>query len=169
MREPDTRSGQKPDAMKGTLTARDLTAGASYAIYRWDSVAEAFTCKDLDIAEHLNPTSPTLSLGDPLIASLASGNVLYPPPPVDPRGPPFGSLAPLSLTRRHPRVSEDEVYRLCGHVRVRRRDNLPERRHNLLPRDQGVIYSQNNGPPPRARARRPKTKNASRQVFYRFY
>lgn len=43
MREPDTRSGQKPDAMKGTLTARDLTAGASYAIYRWDSVAEAFT------------------------------------------------------------------------------------------------------------------------------
>ena len=55
MREPDTRSGQKPDAMKGTLTARDLTAGAIYLIYRWDSVAEAFTCKDLDIAEHLKP------------------------------------------------------------------------------------------------------------------
>ena len=41
--EPDTRSGQKPEALKGTLTATQLTAGASYDIYRWDSVGEAFT------------------------------------------------------------------------------------------------------------------------------
>ena len=41
--EPDTRSGQKPVPLKGTLTVTGLTAGATYAIYRWDTVAEAFT------------------------------------------------------------------------------------------------------------------------------
>ena len=42
-REPDTRSGAKPEALKGTLTATELTAGAQYDIYRWDSVAAALT------------------------------------------------------------------------------------------------------------------------------
>jgi len=42
-REPDTRSGEKPTALQGTLTATALTAGASYDVYRWDSVKEAFT------------------------------------------------------------------------------------------------------------------------------
>ena len=42
-REPDTRSGAKPEALKGTLTATELTAGAAYDVYRWDSVAAALT------------------------------------------------------------------------------------------------------------------------------
>jgi len=41
--EPDTRSGEKPTALMGTLTATGLTAGAAYDIYRWDSVDLAFT------------------------------------------------------------------------------------------------------------------------------
>jgi hypothetical protein len=42
-REPDTRSGEKPEPLAGTLTAYELTPGATYDIYRWDSVKEAFT------------------------------------------------------------------------------------------------------------------------------
>eukprot|EP00656_Telonema_subtile_P038356 TRINITY_DN4310_c0_g1_i1.p1 TRINITY_DN4310_c0_g1~~TRINITY_DN4310_c0_g1_i1.p1 ORF type:complete len:357 (-),score=102.69 TRINITY_DN4310_c0_g1_i1:138-1208(-) len=41
--EPDTRSGKAPEALKGTVTATDLTEGSKYDIYRWDTVAEAFT------------------------------------------------------------------------------------------------------------------------------
>lgn len=41
-REPDTRSGAKPDSMLGELTVTDLTVGKTYDIYRWDTVAEAF-------------------------------------------------------------------------------------------------------------------------------
>merc|ERR1712187_182424 len=44
--EPDTRSGQKPEALKGELTVTELTSGASYNIYRWDSVEDAFTYTD---------------------------------------------------------------------------------------------------------------------------
>lgn len=42
-REPDTRSGAKPDNMFGTVTASELTVGTAYDVYRWDTVAEAFT------------------------------------------------------------------------------------------------------------------------------
>jgi hypothetical protein len=44
--EPDTRSGAKPVALKGTLTATGLTKGAVYDVYRWDTVGEAFTYQD---------------------------------------------------------------------------------------------------------------------------
>jgi hypothetical protein len=44
--EPDTRSGESPEALKGTLTATGLTTGASYVIYRWDSVKSALTYDD---------------------------------------------------------------------------------------------------------------------------
>jgi len=40
--EPDTRSGQQPESLKGTLTVTGLSAGMTYAIYRWDTTAEAF-------------------------------------------------------------------------------------------------------------------------------
>jgi len=40
--EPDTRSGDKPTSLKGTLTVTGLTAGSVYEIFRWDSVEEAF-------------------------------------------------------------------------------------------------------------------------------
>ena len=46
MREPDTRSGEAPDAIQGTLTATELEVGAVYDVYRWDSVKEALTYTD---------------------------------------------------------------------------------------------------------------------------
>ena len=36
-KEPDTRSGEAPEALRGTVTATGLTVGARYAWYRWDS------------------------------------------------------------------------------------------------------------------------------------
>ena len=44
--EPDTRSGVEPEPLQGTLTARSLTAGIEYDIYRWDSVGESFTYQE---------------------------------------------------------------------------------------------------------------------------
>lgn len=41
--EPDTRSGQKPEALKGTLTVTGLSVGEQYEIYRWDTVPAAFS------------------------------------------------------------------------------------------------------------------------------
>merc|ERR1711934_1319130 len=41
--ETDTRSGDKPEALTGTLTVTGLTAESKYDIYRWDSVEEAFS------------------------------------------------------------------------------------------------------------------------------
>ena len=44
--EPDTRSGEEPEALLGTLTATHLTEGVVYDIFRWDTVGEAFTYQD---------------------------------------------------------------------------------------------------------------------------
>lgn len=41
--EPDTRSGEKPEALTGTLTVTGLTPGSKYEIYRWDTVEAAFS------------------------------------------------------------------------------------------------------------------------------
>ena len=41
-REPDFRQHEKPIDLTGTVTAEGLRAGTTYAIYRWDSVEEAF-------------------------------------------------------------------------------------------------------------------------------
>ena len=43
LREPDTRSHQRPEPLRGMLTAIGLTKGAHYDVYRWDSVDLAFT------------------------------------------------------------------------------------------------------------------------------
>lgn len=45
-REPDTRSGEKGEALKGTLTVTELEVRSKYDIYRWDSVKSAFTYSD---------------------------------------------------------------------------------------------------------------------------
>jgi len=42
-KEPDTRNGEAPEALKGTLTATQLTKGKSYDVYRWDNTKQAFT------------------------------------------------------------------------------------------------------------------------------
>ena len=41
--EPDTRSGEKPTPLKGTLTITGTQAGQEYDIYRWDNSKDAFT------------------------------------------------------------------------------------------------------------------------------
>ena len=42
-REPYYRSGDAPQRLRGTLTVSGLSSGARYAIYRWDSVRDAFS------------------------------------------------------------------------------------------------------------------------------
>jgi len=44
--EPDTRSGEKPIQLTGTVTVTGLSSGGKYAIYRWDSAADAFDYKN---------------------------------------------------------------------------------------------------------------------------
>jgi len=44
--EPDTRRGETPVALRGTLTVTELAAGTKYDIYRWDSVVDALTYSD---------------------------------------------------------------------------------------------------------------------------
>ena len=41
-REPDYRKHEPPIELSGTVTAERLTPGTRYALYRWDSVDEAF-------------------------------------------------------------------------------------------------------------------------------
>jgi len=40
--EPDTRNGEHPGPLNGTLHVSGLTVGISYDIYRWDTVEDAF-------------------------------------------------------------------------------------------------------------------------------
>ena len=44
-REPDYRKHEAPITLKGKVTAKRLSAGSRYEIYRWDSVDEAFEYK----------------------------------------------------------------------------------------------------------------------------
>jgi len=40
--EPNTRAGESPTHLQGTVTIEELQAGTDYAIYRWDSTDAAF-------------------------------------------------------------------------------------------------------------------------------
>ena len=42
LREPDTRSGDQPSELQGTLTVSGLVDEHEYQIYRWDTVKDAF-------------------------------------------------------------------------------------------------------------------------------
>ena len=44
--EPDTRSGEAPESLRGTVTATGLTPGAAYDVYRWDDVENVGTFDD---------------------------------------------------------------------------------------------------------------------------
>ena len=59
-KEPDTRSGETPDAA-GSLTATELEAGVAYDVYRWDSVGEAFSYRDAYKKASFTATSDTLT------------------------------------------------------------------------------------------------------------
>lgn len=41
--EPDTRAGEPPKPIHGTVTISDVTPGSTYHLYRWDSVEDALT------------------------------------------------------------------------------------------------------------------------------
>ena len=57
--EPDTRRGETPVDLQGTLTATGLTAGTSYDIYRWDAVGVAFTYSDAYKSSSFTATNDT--------------------------------------------------------------------------------------------------------------
>lgn len=73
--EPDLRSGQKPKQLKGVLSASELTPGAAYAIYRWDSVAEALTYTDDYKVASFTATSAVYVYADP--KTFSSGGTTY--------------------------------------------------------------------------------------------
>merc|ERR1711865_146784 len=73
--EPDTRTGSKPKALSGTLTATDLTAGTKYAIYRWGSVEAAFDYSKPHSIHRFTATSDTEVYTD--TESFASGSATY--------------------------------------------------------------------------------------------
>merc|ERR1719433_2409099 len=53
--EPDIRSGEKPEALRGTLTVTELAVGSRYAVFRWDTVADALS----DYSDEFKRTSFT--------------------------------------------------------------------------------------------------------------
>lgn len=63
--EPDTRTGSRPNMIRGTLTAEGLTAGTKYDIYRWNSVKEAFTYSDDHKISTFTAKSHTFVFKDP--------------------------------------------------------------------------------------------------------
>lgn len=74
--EPDTRRGEAPEALQGTLTATGLEAGASYSIYRWDSVTEALTYSDEYKKAAFTATSDTYAFTDDE-SFLSNGTTYY--------------------------------------------------------------------------------------------
>lgn len=65
VQEPDTRTGFVPEPLTGTVTVAGLTAGVSYTIYRWDSVATAFDYSQARTVRQFTATSSTEVYTDP--------------------------------------------------------------------------------------------------------
>ena len=73
--EPDTRSGQSPTTLKGTLTATELTSGKAYDIYRWDDVANVGKYTSEFKKKSFKATSTSHTYADPL--TIASDGTTY--------------------------------------------------------------------------------------------
>lgn len=73
--EPDTRTGSKPNQITGTVTATGLTSGSKYAIYRWNSVKDAFTYSDDHKISTFTATSDTHVFKDP--STFSSDSATY--------------------------------------------------------------------------------------------
>jgi len=73
--EPDTRRGQPPIPLAGTLHIEGLTSGARYAVYRWDAVETAFDYTKPSAVHYFNATSATETYADP--ESIASNGTTY--------------------------------------------------------------------------------------------
>lgn len=74
--EPDTRSGEKPEALQGTLNVTGLTVNNNYEIYRWDTVQSAFTYSDEYKKANFSATQDTLIYIDNA-AFLSNGTTYY--------------------------------------------------------------------------------------------
>jgi len=74
--EPDTRTGQKPEQLKGTVTIEGLAVGRRYKVYRWDSVAEAFEYKLARVVHDFTAKSSQEVYADPETFS-SSGTIYY--------------------------------------------------------------------------------------------
>merc|ERR1740138_817522 len=70
--EPDTRDGGKAIELTGTLTATSLSAGSEYAIYRFDSVDDAFAYSDDKKIHTFTATDDTFAFQDPKTFSSSS-------------------------------------------------------------------------------------------------
>ena len=75
-REPDVRQHEKPIDLTGTVTAEQLTPGARYAIYRWDSVDAAFTYEPAHKIKTFTAAGDTFVFEDPK-TFLNNGTVYY--------------------------------------------------------------------------------------------
>ena len=75
-RQPDFRQGEPPVALTGTVTAEQLTPGARYAIYRWDSVDAAFSYEPAHKIKTFTAASDTFVFEDPT-TFLNNGTTYY--------------------------------------------------------------------------------------------
>jgi len=62
--EPDVRTGSQPKATTATLKIEGLTAGKSYAVYRWDSVDAAFDYSNPGSVHRFTASSETETYAD---------------------------------------------------------------------------------------------------------
>lgn len=74
--EPDTRTGQSPTQMTGTITIDGLQAGQAYALYRWDSVESAFDYSQPASVYRFSATNVTEVYRDPKTFS-SNGTTYY--------------------------------------------------------------------------------------------
>jgi hypothetical protein len=63
--EPDTRSGERPREITGTLTVSDLKVGSTYEIYRWDKAEGAFVYTDANKIKTFTAAQDTFTYEDP--------------------------------------------------------------------------------------------------------
>jgi len=74
--EPDTRTGDSPTQMTGTLTMEGLEAGQAYALYRWNSIESAFDYSQPASVYRFSATNVTEVYQDPKTFS-SDGTIYY--------------------------------------------------------------------------------------------
>jgi hypothetical protein len=72
--EPDTRRGQAPVSLFGTVTVTGLTPGKKYVLYRWDSVDTAF---NYELASHIDFTADGATFAHKDTRAIISNQVAY--------------------------------------------------------------------------------------------
>lgn len=73
--EPDTRGGEAPEQLTGTITMEDLQVGQNYSLYRWDSVSTAFDYENPVGVHRFKATETHMVYRDP--TTFSSGGATY--------------------------------------------------------------------------------------------